>query len=147
MTRRRGIRIDGGSLPPGLDIRGTSLGRKCAGVLSYRLAQRECLGVVIREEFRLVVAFACQLLDPLGGGQVFGGSVAAADLGVRHVPRQGVTELELDLALNRRASYPLQQLFPLEAVQQFLSLPGTPFRQRADRTGPAGLTNHRSILD
>src|SRR6478736_5817235 len=110
MTRGSDVRVHRGRLSPGLGIRGTCLGGEVTGVLAHRLAERERLSVVICEEFGLVVALPRQSLDPLGGGQMFGSPVAAANLRVRDVFGHGMAELELDFTLNRRAPYALQQL-------------------------------------
>src|SRR4051794_11213350 len=147
VARSSEVGVGGRGLVTGLGVGSTCSGGERGGVLAHRLTQRERMGVVVSQQFGFVVALTGELFDPQGGGLVFLGAIGAANLGIGHVPGQGVPELELGLTVHRGAPNPLEQLFSLQAVEEVFSLPRALIGERADCANPRRLAYYRGILD
>jgi hypothetical protein len=75
--------------------------------------------VVVREELGVILGTA-ERLDPLRGAEVLLGAGGARDLAVGDVPDEDVEERVLRVAGAGRASFPAEEVPPLEGVQLLL---------------------------
>src|SRR4029077_13490946 len=93
--------------------------------------------VVMGEELRAVVAPARELLDPGRGLLVSRRALAARELPVCDLLREGMRKREFDFPCDRGAPVATQELRALELVERFLRLPLRALPQRAHATQPA----------